>query len=56
VSNMFDPRNGPRLKHSPREPKASEAAEAEWSLARVAARLKREGLSMKNGEDRERDS
>lgn len=56
MSNMFNRRNGPGLLLSPREPKASDAAEVEWSAAEAAARLAREGLLIKSGEgDQERD-
>jgi len=50
VSKMFDPRNGPGIALSLREPKASEAAEAERSPAGVAGRLAREDLSIESGE------
>ena len=56
MSKMFDLRNGPGRLLSPREPKASETAGAEWSTADATARLAWEGLSSKSGEcDQEAD-
>jgi len=53
VSKMFDPRNGPGIALSLREPKASTAAEVEWSHARAGVRLARKDLSIESGESDE---
>jgi len=47
---MLDPPNGTGIVPAPREPKASGAAEAEWSHARAGVRLAPEDLSIKSGE------